>query len=146
MGPVMPVSGGLFAFGLYTVDHPKIISTFTALQERLRVKTEIGGMARYEDDSYMRIHPSVTGNPWFVCTLWLADYLIEKAQNEKRDGPGPGNHEVGIRPCPAFRGLGGTDQSPDRRAPLGLSPHLEPCHFCGVHPAAHAENGIDESL
>ena len=78
---------GLFAFGLYTVDHPKIISTFTALQERLRVKTEIGGMARYENDSYMRIHPSVTGNPWFVCTLWLADYLIEKAQNEKEMAP-----------------------------------------------------------
>ena len=78
---------GLFAFGLYTIDHPKIISTFTTLQERLWVKTKIGGMARYENDSYMRIHPAVTGNPWFVCTLWLADYLIEKAQDEKEMAP-----------------------------------------------------------
>jgi GH15 family glucan-1,4-alpha-glucosidase len=44
-------------------------------------------MARYENDSYMRIHPAITGNPWFVCTLWLADYLIEKAQDEKEMAP-----------------------------------------------------------
>ncbi|HYB20828.1 MAG TPA: glycoside hydrolase family 15 protein, partial [Thermodesulfobacteriota bacterium] len=42
---------GLFAFGLYSVGHEKIISTFAALRERLWVKTEIGGMARYENDS-----------------------------------------------------------------------------------------------
>jgi GH15 family glucan-1,4-alpha-glucosidase len=74
---------GLFAFGLYAVDDPKIASTFSALRERLWVNTKTGGMARYENDPYMRMNPSVTGNPWFVCTLWLADYLIEIARTEK---------------------------------------------------------------
>lgn len=78
---------GLFAFGLYGVDHPKIISTFTTLREKLWVKAGIGGMARYEKDSYMRTSPEFTGNPWFVCTLWLADYLIENARDEKDLGP-----------------------------------------------------------
>jgi len=27
--------------------------------------------------------PTVAGNPWFVCTLWLADYLIEQAKTEQ---------------------------------------------------------------
>jgi glucoamylase len=74
---------GLFAFGLYSVDHPKIVSTFTALREKLWVKTQVGGMARYENDSYQRVSPEFTGNPWFICSLWLADYLTERAQDEK---------------------------------------------------------------
>ncbi|NVM25252.1 MAG: glycoside hydrolase family 15 protein [Desulfobacterales bacterium] len=74
---------GLFAFGLYSVDDPRITSTMKALKERLWVKTSVGGMARYEDDYYHRIVNDVPGNPWFICTLWLADYLIERARNEK---------------------------------------------------------------
>jgi len=74
---------GLFAFGLYSVDHPKISSTFTTLREKLWVKTQVGGMARYENDLYQQVSPAVPGNPWFICSLWLADYLTEKAANEK---------------------------------------------------------------
>ncbi len=74
---------GLFAFGLYSVDHPKIISTFTALRERLWLKTPVGGMARYEGDSYQQAAQKGMGNPWFVSTLWLADYLMERAQGQE---------------------------------------------------------------
>lgn len=74
---------GLFAFGLYSVDDPRISATFEALREKLWVKTDVGGMARYENDVYYRVSKEVTGNPWFICTLWLADYLIEKARDEK---------------------------------------------------------------
>ena len=74
---------GLFAFGLYSADDPRMVSTFTALQEKLWVKTEVGGMARYENDYYHRASQAVTGNPWFISTLWLADYLTEKARDEK---------------------------------------------------------------
>jgi glucoamylase len=74
---------GLFAFGLYAADHPKIVSTLEILRERLWLKTAVGGMARYENDRYQQVTPAVTGNPWFVCTLWLADFLIERAREEK---------------------------------------------------------------
>jgi GH15 family glucan-1,4-alpha-glucosidase len=40
-------------------------------------------MARYEEDPYQQVTPTVAGNPWFVCTLWLADYLIEQARTEQ---------------------------------------------------------------
>jgi GH15 family glucan-1,4-alpha-glucosidase len=39
-------------------------------------------MARYENDTYYKVSDEVTGTPWFVCTLWLADYLAEKARDE----------------------------------------------------------------
>jgi GH15 family glucan-1,4-alpha-glucosidase len=74
---------GLFAFGLYSADDPRIVSTVSCLREKLWVKTKIGGMARYENDYYHRVSPEFPGNPWFICTLWLADYLIEAARDEK---------------------------------------------------------------
>jgi GH15 family glucan-1,4-alpha-glucosidase len=74
---------GLFAFGLYGANDPRIESTFKALRERLWLHEGVGGMARYENDTYQRAHQGFTGNPWFVSTLWLADYLIERAREEK---------------------------------------------------------------
>lgn len=69
---------GLFAFGLYMADDPKIIATMEALREKLWVRTPVGGMARYEHDIYHQVSPELPGNPWFICTLWLADYLMER--------------------------------------------------------------------
>jgi GH15 family glucan-1,4-alpha-glucosidase len=74
---------GLFAFGLYSADDPRIVSTFSALEEKLSIKTGVGGMARYEGDSYQRITSAVPGNPWFICSLWLANYLSERAHTEE---------------------------------------------------------------
>jgi len=74
---------GLFAFGLYSVDDPRIVSTMTALREKLWLRTKVGGMARYEGDIYHQVSKEFPGNPWFICTLWLADYLTEKAMDEK---------------------------------------------------------------
>ncbi len=39
-------------------------------------------MARYENDDYHRVTREVPGNPWFICTLWLAEYLIEQEGDE----------------------------------------------------------------
>jgi GH15 family glucan-1,4-alpha-glucosidase len=53
------------------------------VEYRLWAKTEIGGLVRYEHDNYMRISDNiemVPGNPWFICTLWLASYRIAAAK------------------------------------------------------------------
>jgi GH15 family glucan-1,4-alpha-glucosidase len=43
-------------------------------------------MARYENDGYYQVNPHVPGNPWIICTLWLADYLIRvSAKDEDLD-------------------------------------------------------------
>jgi glucoamylase len=69
---------GLFAFGMYRAGDPRVIATMETLRERLWVKTAVGGMARYENDPYQRLSPEGPGNPWLICTLWLADYFLEK--------------------------------------------------------------------
>jgi GH15 family glucan-1,4-alpha-glucosidase len=74
---------GLFAFGLYSAGDPRIRATFTDLRERLWIDTDVGGMARYENDTYHRSSGEVPGNPWFICSLWLADYIVRNAQEEK---------------------------------------------------------------
>jgi glucoamylase len=74
---------GLFAFGLYTADDPRMVATMSVLREHLWVNTPVGGMARYENDPYHRVSPDLPGNPWFICTLWLADYLLEIGGDEE---------------------------------------------------------------
>ncbi len=74
---------GLFAFGMYSADDPRIVSTMSDLKNVLWIKDGVGGMARYEDDYYYQVDKRLPGNPWFLCTLWLADFLVETAVDEE---------------------------------------------------------------
>lgn len=72
----------IFGFGLLGATDPRVDKTMRAIEERLWCKTNVGGVARYENDYYHRISDdirNVAGNPWFICTLWLADWRIAKA-------------------------------------------------------------------
>jgi GH15 family glucan-1,4-alpha-glucosidase len=42
----------------------------------------VGGLARYENDLYYRTNTDGPGNPWFVTTLWLAQYYIAAARTK----------------------------------------------------------------
>ena len=75
-----------FYFGVFDPDDEKVVNTMNAIRERLWVKTDVGGIARYEGDSYHRVSTDtsqVPGNPWFICTLWLAQWYIARAKNPK---------------------------------------------------------------
>jgi glucoamylase len=74
---------GVFYFGPFAPDSAEVKATMRAVEERLWVKTEVGGLARYEGDGYMRVAEGVPGNPWFICTLWLADYKIAAARTRE---------------------------------------------------------------
>jgi glucoamylase len=70
---------GLVVFGMFSAHDPRIKATMEAVQEALEVKTPIGGVARYENDYYQQVSQDIAacpGNPWFICTLWMADYYI----------------------------------------------------------------------
>ncbi len=72
---------GIFYFGCFDVDDQMVESTMAAVENKLRSANGVGGVARFENDGYMRISDGVTGNAWFICTLWLAEYYIAKARS-----------------------------------------------------------------
>lgn len=72
----------LSSFGVLPADDPKIISTMEATQKALQVETEVGGTARYQNDYYFQRSQDielVPGNPWIICTLWMAEWQIARA-------------------------------------------------------------------
>ncbi len=71
---------GIFAFGAYRADNDRVRNTMGQVHETLWCKTDVGGIARNEDDYYYRVSQEVPGNPWFVTTLWLAQYYIASAR------------------------------------------------------------------
>jgi GH15 family glucan-1,4-alpha-glucosidase len=81
---------GLWRFGAFDPDEPRVVDTMQKMRDHLWVQTEVGGLARYEGDDYHRVTDDVErvpGNPWFISTLWLAQWHIATAK--KREGLEP---------------------------------------------------------
>ncbi len=75
----------LWQLGVLPVDDKRIELTMTAIEDRLMVPGNIGGIARFENDPYQfdyanRSHHEFPGNPWIISTLWLAEYHIRRAK------------------------------------------------------------------
>lgn len=77
-GTVDASAYGVFAFGLLPPGDPRVRATKEAVEARLGVRTGVGGVTRYEGDRYQRNgdDPALPGNPWPICTLWLAEWHI----------------------------------------------------------------------
>ena len=74
----------LFHFGVFPSSSAMVEGTMKAIREKLWVHTDTGGVARYENDGYHRISEEtgrVPGNPWILCTLWLAEHVIARASS-----------------------------------------------------------------
>jgi GH15 family glucan-1,4-alpha-glucosidase len=72
----------VFHLGVFAPSTQFVGGTMEAIRERLWVQTETGGIARYEGDGYHRISDEsgrVPGNPWIICTLWLAEHAVARA-------------------------------------------------------------------
>ncbi|MDE2570962.1 MAG: glycoside hydrolase family 15 protein, partial [bacterium] len=75
---------GSVRFGLFQANDPRAAVTLDAAFDRLTVRTPIGGIARYEGDAYHRRGSDierVPGNPWFICTLWRAQWELLRARD-----------------------------------------------------------------
>jgi len=115
---------GLWYFGMYEPDDPRIVRTMNAIRDRLWVRTDVGGVARYEDDYYHQVSQDVAnvpGNPWFICTLWLAQWEIAKVQSADDLKPAREILEwVAARALPS--GVLAEQVHPYTDAPLSVSP------------------------
>jgi GH15 family glucan-1,4-alpha-glucosidase len=78
---------GLFEFEVFDENDQRVVSTMNLMREWLWVKTDVGGIARYHNDYYHKKSgelDKVPGNPWFICTLWYAKWLIKKAKTKRQ--------------------------------------------------------------
>lgn len=76
---------GVMTFGLHT-STDQLRQTVTKIEEILLDKTPSGGSPRYEDDNYFASNPKFLGNPWFVTTLWMAQYYARTGSVDKAKG------------------------------------------------------------
>jgi oligosaccharide amylase len=76
-------SSSSFAFThkVFEPNSKEIRNNMNAMINALWIKSGVGGLARYENDNYHRISQNTPGNPWFICTLWLARWHIATASS-----------------------------------------------------------------
>jgi len=60
----------------------QVLETMRTVEETLWINNSVGGMARYENDEFYRVSKNIQGNPWIICTLWLARWYIAKATSK----------------------------------------------------------------
>ncbi len=114
----------LFAFGALPAADPKVAATMARIGRALWVKTGGGGLARYERDPYFRVSgdfSAVPGNPWIICTLWLADWYIALAQTPDGLRPAADLLAWAVR-CALPTGVLPEQADPFTLAPLSVAP------------------------
>ncbi len=67
---------GAFIYGLFPVNSPELVAAHQAILDRFGDTA----LPRYEGDYYHRISDDSPPNPWFITTLWRAQYLTEIGQ------------------------------------------------------------------
>lgn len=73
-------------FRTFDPNDPKVVRTMHAIEQGLWAKTPVGGVARYANDLYFQRSTDidrVPGNPWIICTLWIAEWYIDRARTRE---------------------------------------------------------------
>jgi GH15 family glucan-1,4-alpha-glucosidase len=69
---------GAFMFGLFPIKSKATTTSFKTLERIYHLKPDEPTLAqRYENDQYYTADPAGMGNPWFITTLWLAEYDMQ---------------------------------------------------------------------
>jgi len=115
---------GLWRFGMYAPDESRMTETMAAIRDQLSNNATTGGIARYKDDYYFKVEndtKKTPGNPWFICTLWMAQWYIAVAKTPQDLKPA---REI-INWVVAHQipgGLLSEQLDPNTGAPLSVSP------------------------
>lgn len=74
---------GPFMYAGLPMNDERLVSTANQVEKRLLNTSPSGGVLRYENDKYFLSKANYKGNPWIVCTLWLAQYFSTAGANNK---------------------------------------------------------------
>lgn len=75
---------GARTFGLFDIDSPELTTAFATLHKLYDIspsKPTIAG--RYKGDAYYKTQDTIAGNPWFITTLWLAQFDMHDGKRER---------------------------------------------------------------
>ncbi len=111
----------IFMYGPFAAGDGRVEGTMKAIASGLWASKAVGGLARYERDNYQRVSPDGPGNPWFICTLWLARWKIAKAGTLEELQGGMDIIHWTIRHSRST-GVLAEQMNPDTGAPLSVSP------------------------
>lgn len=123
---------GIFRFCVLDVNDERLASAVEKTRDRLSVKNDLMGIARYEGDQYYRTSGNVPGNAWFIPTFWYTQYRIARAKNSE-DLSGVRNVFEHTQKFATFAGMFSEQLDPLSGAPLSVSPlvwsHAEFVHL-----------------
>lgn len=74
---------GPYMFAKLPLTDPRMVGTLRQVERRLFNTSPIGGVIRDEHDGYFLAKQQYNGNPWIVCSLWLAQCYNDVGQNDK---------------------------------------------------------------
>ena len=68
---------GSMMFATKVFGASNVRATYSGIEQLLLDSSPSGGSPRYEHDGYFSSDASSMGNPWFVTTLWIAQYYLQ---------------------------------------------------------------------
>ncbi|MDB5166811.1 MAG: glycoside hydrolase 15-like protein [Candidatus Saccharibacteria bacterium] len=113
-----------FTFGNVAEWETFINDTAEAVENTLLDQTPSGGSPRYEHDNYFAAEPPYLGNPWFVTTLWVAQYYLAIDEVDKAEALIKWTMERALPSGALSEQVNPTDSSPVSVLPLVWS-HAE---------------------
>ena len=72
----------IYSYGVLDIDDPLVEESIKTIEEKLRLHTGIDGVPRYQGDRYY-LQVEGTPNPWYITTLWLAQYYARIARKQE---------------------------------------------------------------
>jgi GH15 family glucan-1,4-alpha-glucosidase len=72
----------IFNYGVLPLNDERVTKSIATIEEKLRINTGIDGVPRYEHDRYY-MQVDGTPNPWYITTLWLAQYYARTAKSSE---------------------------------------------------------------
>lgn len=74
---------GAYMCAKLPIQDDRLTRTVQKVEQDLFKRGPIGGVVRYVGDDYFLTKQQYGGNPWIVCTLWLAQYYISAKRTEE---------------------------------------------------------------
>lgn len=69
---------GAFMFGLFDLHGEQVQEAYQTLKNVFKIDEDgVTPMPRYEHDQYRIVDQNTPGNPWFITTMWMAQYYME---------------------------------------------------------------------